>query len=388
MNTRVEKLQSILSESQLDGYIVAKSGNMQYLIDEGSIPWQRTIESGGPPPYFESPEAHALNMPDSVLYIPVDGEPRLILTPQAEAGFANVEVAKTIVWFDALERYLTDMTKGRRVAYGESCGGYFKRILEQANPEFKPVFGEHIVENMRKIKEPKEIQKLRELAAFTDTAMQYVTENLKEGMLSRDIEDMILQYGLRNGMEGVSFSTTAMFVHPTMPRANELGVYDRDFPLVAGASIAFDFGFMRNGYCSDYGRSFCFKETTDEINAAYKALQYAQTEYIKLIKPGVKMDDAFVTIKALLAEHGFGDNIRRAGENCVMGHQIGIDVHERPWLSLGSDAVYEAGMVFCSEPKLWLPGKAYLRVEDMILITENGAESLTHFDRELFVIGK
>lgn len=102
------------------------------------------------------------------------------------------------------------------------------------------------------------------------------------------------------------------------------------------------------------------------------------------MKPGLKIGEMFNIIEAFLDGRGFGDRLRARLPHGNLGHHIGVDLHEKPWLRPGCDVVLQPGMVMCLEPKLWLPGEYYIRVEDMVLITEEGAESLTVFDRRLF----
>ena len=98
-------------------------------------------------------------------------------------------------------------------------------------------------------------------------------------------------------------------------------------------------------------------------------------------KTNIKDIDGMV--RAEVTRLGFGEFMTNK-EKGVIGHQIGIDVHEMPWMNKFVDFVLQPGMVFCSEPKMWFPGECYMRVEDMVLVTETGAVSLTEYDREQF----
>lgn len=151
-----------------------------------------------------------------------------------------------------------------------------------------------------------------------------------------------------------------------------------------GTALAFDFGYSIDGYCSDFGRSFYCGRPEKSISDAYKALQEAQLRLLDKIKPGMKMDMTYRTLFEIMEKRGCGKYLRNYGNIGLMGHQIGIDVHERPWLHDETEDAFEPGMTMCIEPKFWGPGRAYLRVEDMVLITETGCESLTEFDRQLF----
>jgi Xaa-Pro aminopeptidase len=98
----------------------------------------------------------------------------------------------------------------------------------------------------------------------------------------------------------------------------------------------------------------------------------------------MRVCDVFPSIEEVLDEEGYGDYLRARLPHGSVGHQIGVEVHEPPWLKPENDDLLQAGMVMCLEPKLWHAGEYYLRVEDMVLIHPDRAEFLTDYDREQF----
>ena len=104
------------------------------------------------------------------------------------------------------------------------------------------------------------------------------------------------------------------------------------------------------------------------------------------IKPGEPINICYDVAYQKLESRGLGKYLRRAEDCLIMGHQIGIDQHERPWLRADIEGVFQPGMVFCLEPKIMWPGLCYQRMEDMVLVTETGCESLTTFDRSRFYL--
>jgi Xaa-Pro aminopeptidase len=157
--------------------------------------------------------------------------------------------------------------------------------------------------------------------------------------------------------------------------------------LERGTSIAFDVGFVVEGYCSDWGRSFYLGEPEENVSKAYAALQTAVLETIGAVGEDIhRVNEFFPHIEKVLDREGFGNYLRARLPNGMVGHQIGVEVHEDPWLMPGNSQELVDGMVFCVEPKLWLKGEYYLRVEDMILIKNGEAESLTNYDRMKFIL--
>jgi len=152
-----------------------------------------------------------------------------------------------------------------------------------------------------------------------------------------------------------------------------------------GTSIAFDIGFVVDGYCSDFGRSLYFGLASAEVKKGYEALQQSVVETADKMKPGnAQVCDLFPALEKTLDRLGYGDYLRARLPTKNLGHSIGVEVHEPPWLSPDYDEELQSGMVIALEPKLWHKGEYYLRVEDMVLIGSRKAEFLTNFDRELF----
>jgi Xaa-Pro aminopeptidase len=150
-------------------------------------------------------------------------------------------------------------------------------------------------------------------------------------------------------------------------------------------AIAFDIGFVLDGYCSDWGRSVYYGDPAEHIEKAYPALMTAVVETIDAMGGEVqRVNQIFDHIELVCEREGYKDKLLERLPNRMVGHQIGIEVHEDPWLKPDQDQELVDGMLFCIEPKLWHKGEYYLRVEDMILIKNGKAESLTKFDRELF----
>jgi len=158
-----------------------------------------------------------------------------------------------------------------------------------------------------------------------------------------------------------------------------------DEGLKPGTSIAFDNGFVLDGYCSDFGRSFYFGSASKEVKKGYQALQHAVVETVdKMKEGGMRVCEVFPSIEKSLDKSGFGNYLRARLLTKSVGHNIGVEVHEPPWLEPKYDDVLKSNMVMAVEPKLWHAGEYYLRVEDIVLIGKKKAEFLTNFDRALF----
>lgn len=384
MNSRIEKLQKLLAKDGVDGGLYATSANLQYFLDDTSFKWQRTPETGGVSGFGLPENGHFLNKADCILYVPTDGEPVLVMTYDRARDMGHINMKKEVCYYVLLGDALRAHLKGKRIACGESCQDHLKAIVREIDPGIEVVKGEQYGEELRKVKDAREIATLRKLAKFTDQAMLDLIPSLKPGNSPRDIQNLLVKYAVDHGLTDIPFPATCHCTLTDAPGAEDLSGYPKDRPISTGTALAFDFGYCIDGYSSDFGRSFYYGRPETSISDAYKALQEAQLHLLDTIKPGMKMDLCFRTLHEIMEKHGCGKYLRNYGNVGLMGHQIGIDVHERPWLHDKTEATFEPGMIMCIEPKYWRPGKAYLRVEDMVLITETGCESLTEFDRQLF----
>ncbi|MBU1049650.1 Xaa-Pro peptidase family protein [Candidatus Bipolaricaulota bacterium] len=250
----------------------------------------------------------------------------------------------------------------------------------------------HLMDRLRMVKEPEEVEALCKVAQLTDDVMMKVVGDIQEGVSQMDLIFEMESQARRMGATDVSFGPWACFVksgsstpflaaHP-----NQVTDYPVDKGLVANTAITFDVGFVLDGYCSDWGRSVYWGSPPADVKKAYAAVRQSVVDTVTEIEPDLtKACDIYPAIEKKLDALGFGNQMRaRLGSSAMIGHQIGTEVHENPWLRPDSTELLRAGMVMCIEPKLWVPGEYYLRLEEMVHVTETGAEFLTNFDRELF----
>lgn len=378
MNARIAKLQQLLQEDNIDAAVYAASANLQYFLNDHSFVWQRTPETGGPELFPEAQSGHFLNRPDCILLVPAEGEPVLIMTYERSKDMLHVDMNKETCYYVVLGDTLGGHLHGKRIACGSSCREHLERILKEIDKSIEVFDGEHYGEKLRMIKDRGEIEKLRKAARFTDETMGWLLPRLRPGITPQEVEALIIERALEHGVGDLPFPPTCLCIRTDAPGSQELDGYPVRKPIEEGTSLAFDFGFVIDGYCSDFGRSFYCGKPEKSISDGYKALHEAHCYLLETIKPGMQMDMTYRTLYEVMERYGCGKYLRNYFDLGLMGHQIGIDVHERPWLH------DKSGMVMCIEPKFWRPGKAYLRIEDMVLVTDSGCESLTKFDRERF----
>lgn len=369
---RIDKLRTAMAAEGLDAVVYGTGANLSYLTGL-PVAWQRE---------------HEPLQPTCLFVLVQDSEPVIILDPSLQALAAATKLQTVVAKDEGMGAALSEVLKdSHKIGLGKAPFNYLQELIKQGLSNVECLEAKHLVVKLRQIKDADEIKLLRKLAVMTDTIMGKVIPHLQQGITQTQIRDLLIRYGGELGAEDFSFIPTASFVKSGTEASSEPFVYPNHEGLAPGTSIAFDFGFVLQGYCSDFGRSFYYGAAPEHIAGAYSALQDAVCHLYSVIKPGqTRINDLFGIVEAFLDQRGYGDRLRARLANGTLGHQIGIDVHEDPWIKPSNDDILYPGMVMCIEPKLWHAGEYYLRVEDMVLITETGAESLTVYDRKQFVL--
>ncbi len=373
---RLIGLQEKMEELCLDLVVYGSCQNFQYLTGL-LIDWRHWTDLGNPA---------------NLVFVPRKGEP--ILTVGDEWARMTRETwikdARTFTDKDRLETLIMKVLKdldlhGKKVGVGDHVWGSAFIEMKKAlkNPEFSKA--EHLMDHVRMIKDSSEIEKLRKVAGLTDKAVAAVLPKIQKGATQRQLRIELECEGRRLGASDVSFPPWIGYVKSGSKVSSTLVTVPVDEGLKPRTSIAFDNGFVQDGYCSDFGRSLYFGPASIEVKKGYEALQHAVVETVDKMKEGnMRVCDVFPTIETSLDKSGFGDYLRARLPMKSVGHNIGVEVHEPPWLDPNYDQVLLSHMVMAVEPKLWHAGEYYLRVEDIVLIGKRKTEFLTNFDRDLF----
>jgi Xaa-Pro aminopeptidase len=369
-----------MHQQGLDGILYATGANFQYLLDWNDYFWQRTCMNN-----IEG-QSSAKLAPEALLYLDCTGLYHVCMIPSA-APMAPQDPQIVLSYMDQFEDTCSRFISGSKIGVGYNCKDFLCQMLGEILPEVQIVDAEHLIDDLRAIKDEKEIRILRENAAFTDAAVRHCISQFHEGMTSWEAEQLLMEYGFRHGCPDFSFPPTAGFKTRLTENATEVFAFDRDGVLVPGTAVAFDVGYMNHGYCSDWGRTVYWGKAPELVKNGYLALQAGQQHMIDSIVPGkTNINQLYGFVLEKVTELGYGEYLRFQ-DTGSLGHQIGIDCHEFPMLNNSTDYILQPGMVFCSEPKMFFKDECYMRVEDMVLVTETGAESLTKFPRDLFEVG-
>jgi Xaa-Pro aminopeptidase len=234
---------------------------------------------------------------------------------------------------------------------------------------------------LRRIKDAGEIQIMREAGAVTEAAYAATLPQLKHGMTNLDLITEVNYQLRRNGATCDSFVTSFY----NMGRNYPFDFHNRDevllIPLEAPVSISFDFGAVYKDYCYDFGRSLFFGEPDDEYRRIYALVMESQAAGIAALHVGNTCEAADAAARAVIAEAGYGETFRHR-----LGHGIGMDVHEPPFLTAGDTTVLEEGMCFTAEPSIFMPHVMGARVEDVVVVRPGAGEPLTSGFQQLYIV--
>ncbi|KPH76415.1 MULTISPECIES: M24 family metallopeptidase [Bacillaceae] len=245
----------------------------------------------------------------------------------------------------------------------------YSKILEV---ELVPVSG--IIEEIRLIKTPEELEILKKAAKIADDAFEHIQAYIKPGVKEIDVSNELEFFMRKQGATASSFDTiVASGYRSALPH----GVASNK-EIQSGELVTLDYGAIYEGYCSDITRTVAVGEISDQLNDIYHTVLEANLEGVKGTKPGMTGKEADDLTRNYIEEKGYGKYFGHS-----TGHGIGLEVHEGPTLSKRSDKVLEPGMVVTIEPGIYLANIGGCRIEDDIIITENGNERLTFAPKEL-----
>lgn len=229
----------------------------------------------------------------------------------------------------------------------------------------------------RVVKEEYELQRMREAQAITDKAFTEVCKRIKVGMTEKELCAELIYCLYKNGAEGLSFAPIVVAgPNSSMPH----GV-PGERKLQKGDFITMDFGVVYKDYCSDMTRTVALGYATDEMKLVYETVLKAQLAGIAVTKAGVTGQAIDGAARKVISDAGYGDYFGHG-----YGHCLGLQVHEAPNCNPSNDKPMPAGCVSSAEPGIYLPGKFGVRIEDCVIIKDDGVEDLAHSPKELIVI--
>ena len=231
--------------------------------------------------------------------------------------------------------------------------------------------------DLRAVKEPQEIARMKAAQAITDAAFAHIVAFMRPGMTERAVQIELEDFMRRHGADGLAF--------PSIVATGANGASPHAIPgqtvLEAGQCVVLDFGARALGYCSDMTRTVFLGAPSPRMRDAYAAIRNANEQVEAALRPGVTGKAMHELAEQALADGGFAGKMGHS-----LGHGVGIDIHEQPVLSPRNESALVAGNVVTVEPGVYLPGEFGMRLEDCGVITADGFEVFTQSTHDLVVL--
>lgn len=249
--------------------------------------------------------------------------------------------------------------------------------LEQALVQTRLVSRPELINHLRSVKEPSEIELIKQAVRIADDAFTEILQFVAVGQSEEEIS-LHLEFTMRQaGASGPSFDfIAASGWRSAMPHgvASSKRVQQGEF-------LTLDYGAVYQGYCSDITRTLCLGEPDEKQRAIYELVRAANRAGIEAVRPGRTGKEIDAVARQLIEDAGYGEYFGHG-----LGHSVGLAIHEGPNLSPREDRVLEPGMVVTVEPGIYIPDFGGVRIEDMVLVTEQGCEVLTNAPKDLIII--
>jgi Xaa-Pro aminopeptidase len=271
--------------------------------------------------------------------------------------------------------------KGGKIALEDHAWAESVLAFRSLLPQAELVRSLELIGPMRAIKSDEELALMRKAGMICDSAFESAIALLKLGVTAWEVECEIDYQMIMAGADFNSFPTNVLFSNPDKDPTMSLGKAERR--LEPGDAVTFDFGCIYRGYASDFGRTAFAGEPSAEYVRMHELVLSAQQTAMSVMKAGqITGAQANAAARKVMEEGGYGPEFSHR-----LGHGIGVTVHEPPWLDVVENTVLQAGMTFTVEPSIRIANGYHNRVEDVILVTEEGGVSLYDTYHELTIVG-
>ncbi|HTX95105.1 MAG TPA: Xaa-Pro peptidase family protein [Mycobacterium sp.] len=350
------------ADAGLDGLVITPGYDLRYLTGSRAETFERL----------------------TALVLPSTGDPTVVV-PRLELASLNrsaiTELGLTVRdWVDGEDPYqlVGEALAGAPAATAVTDSMPALHLLPLAGAlGTLPVLATDVLRKLRMVKEQCEVDALRKAGAAIDRVHARVPEFLRPGRTEADVAADIAEAIVAEGHSQVAFIIVGSGPHSADPHH---GYSDRE--LQAGDVVVVDIGgAYEPGYHSDSTRTYCIGEPKPEVAQQYSVLQRAQRAALEAVRPGVTAEQVDAAARDVLAEQGLAEFfVHRTG------HGIGLSVHEEPYIVTGNELRLTAGMAFSIEPGIYFPGQWGARIEDIVVVTDDGAAVLNNRPHELIVV--
>jgi Xaa-Pro dipeptidase len=345
------------------------------------------INAGPTQTYFTGTHFHIMERPVVVLFVP--GKNPIMVLPGFEKG-KTVNLGydlQTVTYGEDPAEWQSKFNEAAKLVGSPKRVGVEPlrlrvmelRYLEAAFPGASFESAEGLIADMRMHKDAGEIAAMQKAVQIAETALEATLAKVKIGMTEKQIAGMLNQELFAAGCDPeLPFQPiVAAGANSANPHAT---VSDRK--IAKGDLLLFDWGASVDGYFSDLTRTFAVGEISEELKRIYEVVKLANQAGREAGKPGAACSAVDEAARDAIDDNGFGEFFTHR-----TGHGLGMEPHEEPYMRAGNSRKLEVGMTYTVEPGIYVDGKGGVRIEDNVVVTEEGARSLSTFSRDLRVIG-
>jgi len=328
-----------------------------------------------------------VSAPVNVLYLTGFDSSNAVLLVEADrvrlfTDFRYAERARELdgVEVEETERHIYSDLEGRlprRIGFEADALTYANFELLQAVGGMELARRRGLVESLRAVKEPGELAAIRRATEVTNRTYERLAEERFSGRTEKELVWRMTELFHEEGADEPAFAIDIA----AGPTAASPHAVPGDRVVEEGELVLVDAGAKVDGYCSDCTRTFAVGEISDSLHEIYELTRLAQQAGLDAVRPGAIGRDVDAAARAVIANAGYGESFGHG-----LGHGIGLLVHEAPNLRPESTDILAAGNVVTVEPGIYLSGVGGLRIEDLVVVTEDGCDALTTFPKELMTV--
>lgn len=357
ISDRVLRGRQLLERQGIDAVIATSTANVYYFTGKWLNPHERLL-------------TFVLRRSDDAL----------ILAPEMHRqDFANSPM-ETIFWSDGedemalLARILPE--RGT-ISIDDAWPSHNLIKLIGLRPDVTMIDSRQTLKVLRRIKDSHEIDLLRKAGAAADRVMQKLIHLVRPGVRERELVESVAALWSDEGIFDTYEPIIGAGANSALPHH-----HSDDTLITSWNMVVMDMGCVVDHYYSDMTRTVAVSNATSQMKDVYEVVRNAQATGEKFVRPGILLGEVDRRTRAVIDAAGYGDYfIHRTG------HGLGLEIHEEPYVVAGNDLVLQVGMVITIEPGIYLPGQFGVRIEDTVVVTETGCESLNPSSKELILAG-
>ncbi|MHB8589854.1 MAG: M24 family metallopeptidase [Candidatus Dormibacteraceae bacterium] len=372
LRERLARVRHEMKKEGLEVLLVGQSTDLEYLLGV-----DRRIHYYGATHFFGEWAVGAV--------VRLDGDP-LLLVPRHMAEFhfdvsADPPVMRVFTEQEDPKSVVKEAIGEAPAAIGVNLDAPAELVLtlQDLFPKARLGLAADLLARVRAIKSEAELEAMREACHLVDRVFEESLHELRPELTEFELGAWIVQRMKELGAVDQSFDTAIFAMGAKEPRPAKERLSRR--PLGRDISVSYDFGAALGGYCSDFGRTIYIGEPTARFQEAYKAVIGSQAAGAAAMRPGTRACDVDAAARRVIADAGFGEHFRHR-----LGHAIGKDVHEAPYLDVVDETPLQTGMTFTVEPSVFITGEFGARVEDVYVVTESGGIRLNKANSDLVVV--